>query len=441
MKDRLFEIWFSLRCGQACKEFQPILEQFGSAYDVFNAEEADIQALTCSDNLKAALLDKSLREAYRISEYCKQSGTEILFWQDEGYPASLRSLSDPPVLLYYRGSLPALNRRLCISVVGTRKMSEYGKRMAYKIGYELAAAGTVVVSGMALGNDSVATAGALAAGGHTVAVLGSGLDIIYPKEHTTLYGEITRTGVVMSEYPPGTPPESHHFPQRNRIISGLSQGTVVVEGDLRSGALITAKTAILQGREIYAFPGNVGDMNTAGTNQLIRDGAAVILSARDVLDNYLYLYRDVLDTVRLGRAEKLSEPDPKHLSRLGVCTRTLSPRKTAEGKGSTEAPHTPAPARSEESPKPQSEPKPFAPPVQAPPPPAAPAVGDASERILKSLSDTQRGVFEALPLDHAVPVDYLTREGFSMSDIMASMTILEIKGLVVSLPGGLYARK
>jgi len=187
MKDRLFEIWFSLRCGQACKEFQPILEQFGSAYDVFNAEEAEIQALTCSDNLKAALLDTSLREAYRISEYCKQSGTEILFWQDDGYPASLRSLSDPPVLLYYKGKLPDLTKKLCVSVVGTRSMSEYGKRVAYKLGYELGAAGTVVVSGMALGNDGVAAAGAILSGGSTVAVLGSGIDVPYPREHGKLF--------------------------------------------------------------------------------------------------------------------------------------------------------------------------------------------------------------------------------------------------------------
>ena len=145
MKDRLFEIWFALRCGIANKEFQPLLETYGTPYDLFNADEAELDKLPCSQTLKNRLADKSLREATRIMEYCKENGIGILFWQDEQYPASLRPLRDPPALLYYKGKLPDLSRRLCISVVGTRSMSEYGKRMAYKIGYELGATGTVVV--------------------------------------------------------------------------------------------------------------------------------------------------------------------------------------------------------------------------------------------------------------------------------------------------------
>ena len=147
MKDRLFEIWFSLRCGIANKEFQPLLETYGTPYDLFNADEAELEKLPCSQNLKTRLADKSLRQATQIMEYCKSNGIGILFWQDEQYPASLRPLRDPPVLLYYKGKLPDLARRLCISVVGTRSMSEYGKRMAYKIGYELAAAGTGIRNG------------------------------------------------------------------------------------------------------------------------------------------------------------------------------------------------------------------------------------------------------------------------------------------------------
>ena len=442
-KDRLFEIWFALRCGIANKEFQPLLEAFGTPYDLFNADEAEIEALPCSDTLKARLHDKSLAEATRINAYCKENGVGILFWQDEDYPSSLRPLRDPPVLLYYLGTLPELSRRLCISVVGTRSMSEYGKRMAYKIGYELASAGTVVVSGLALGNDSVATAGAIAANGQTVAVLGCGIDIIYPREHEKLAHEILRRGAVMTEYPPATPPEGRNFPIRNRIISGLSQGTVVVEGDLRSGSLITAKTAILQGRDIYAFPGNVGETNSTGTNQLISDGAAIVLRARDVLENYSFLYRDALDMARLLKAETRSEPDDGLLARLEVSTRVTptgrrststpsagSKHSTRPPRGKPEGKPTPSPAPKEEEREP-----PAAPPV------SVPARGDASERILKNLTDTQRRIFEALPLDHAVPIDAITREGFSVGEVMAAMTILEIHGLTVTLPGGLYARK
>ena len=448
MKDRLFEIWFALRCGIANKEFQPLLESYGTPYDLFNADEAELDKLPCSQTLKNRLADKSLREATRIMEYCKENGIGILFWQDRQYPASLRPLRDPPVLLYYKGKLPDLSRRLCISVVGTRSMSEYGKRMAYKIGYELGAVGTVVVSGMALGNDSVAATGAIAAGGQTVAVLGCGIDIVYPREHDKLFEEILKRGVIMTEYPPATPPEGRNFPVRNRLISGLSQGTVVIEGDLRSGSMITAKTAILQGRDIYAFPGNVGETNSAGTNQLISDGATIVLKARDVLENYTFLYRDALDMARLLKAETRSEPDDELLARLGVSVRTVTPQKTESStpplpvaQGRTRAPRENASAERKKTSEPRSGPTPKSTAPAGKPASSVPAQGDSSERILKKLTDTQRRIFAALPLDHAVPIDHITREGFSVGEVMAAMTILEIHGLTVTLPGGLYARK
>ncbi len=456
MKDRLFEIWFSLRCGIANKEFQPVLEAFGTPYELFGADEAELEALPCSRALKDRLADKALGEAARILEYCEAHDVEILFWQDDTYPASLRSLSDPPVLLYCKGHLPALSHALCISVVGTRSMSEYGKRMAYKIGYELGAAGAVVVSGMALGNDSVAAAGAISAGGHTVAVLGCGIDIVYPREHEQLFKEILRRGAAVTEFPPTTPPIGRNFPIRNRIISGLSQGTVVVEGDLRSGAMITARTAILQGRDIYAFPGNVGETNSAGTNQLISDGASIILSARDVLENYRFLYRDALRMDRLRAAEARSDTDEDFLLRLGVSARTTPvqasepPRPTEMGQ--TSAPQAGTPPREgrgraqtaqaeSRAPKPPRKTVPDTRSAPASAPPAPSPHGDASGRILQRLTDVQRRVFEALPLDHAVPLDHITREGFTAGEVMAAMTVLEIHGLTVTLPGGLYARK
>lgn len=439
MKDRLFEIWFSLRCGVQNKEFQPLLETFGTPYDLYKADESELEGLPCSQNLKTRLADKSLKEATRIAEYCKQNRIRILFWQDEDYPSSLRPLRDPPVLLYCKGNLPDLSRKLCISVVGTRSMSEYGKGIAYKIGYELGAAGAVVVSGMALGNDGVAAAGTILAGGSTVAVLGCGIDITYPREHDRLFSEIISRGAVLTEFAPGTPPEGRNFPIRNRIISGLSQGTVVVEGDTKSGAMITARTAIMQGRDIYAFPGNVGETNSAGTNSLISDGAAIALSARDILENYTFLYRDSLDLVKLMKAEKRSVIDEDALSRMGVCTRTEKPkekpRTSPEKEERKPSSHKTDGCRGE-PPRDQSIKTPT-----APPPVSEPAHGDASERILKSLSDTQRRLFELLPLDHAVTIDYLTREGFTVGEIMAAMTVLEIKGLTVTLPGGLYSRK
>ncbi len=470
MKDRLFDIWFSLRCGIANREFIPVLEQYGSSYAVFNADEAELETLPCDNKFKRALANKDLTEAGRIEAFCEANEVNILFWLDKAYPVSLRSLLDPPVLLYCQGECPDFAHLLCISVVGTRKMSEYGKRMAYKIGYELGASGTVVVSGMALGIDSVAQVGAMAAGGRTVAVLGCGIDVVYPREHVNLKTRILRHGVVMTEYPPATPPAGSHFPVRNRIISGLSQGTVVVEADLKSGALITARHAIVQGRDIYAVPGNVGEDNTSGTNHLLREGATMVLQGRDILSNYGFLFRDTLSNLQLLNAEKHSEPDEDILREYGVYLR--SQPLTPQTKNAAVSPNTPyrtgaSPAHSADRQRsgPDREASPsqasagrhrrpdrsrisragqeqgMLPPQEAAAPKENAPEGDCSPQLLSSLSDTQRALFAAMPLDHAVPVDALVKEGFSMGDIMAAMTVLEIKGLVISLPGGLYARR
>lgn len=444
MKDRLFEIWLSLRCGVANPAFIPLLEQ-STPYELFSAGEDAINELPCDDKLKRALCDKSLEESHRIQTYCQRNRIGLLFWQDDEYPLALRTLKDPPLLLYYKGRLPDFNRKLCIAVVGTRTMSEYGKRMAYKIGYELSAVGTVVVSGMALGVDAVAATGAIAAGGETVAILGSGIDVVYPAVHKSLMEEILRRGAVMTEYPPATRPLAPHFPQRNRLISGLSQGTVVVEAGKDSGALITAKTAIAQGRDIFAVPGNVGDEQTSGTNRLISEGAGVVLKPKDILDNYSFLYRDTLQMNRLRSAEAKSDLDEAFLERLSVYVRTPEAKDAKDKTRSRKDPADPPPARfgSRRTPQEPKDPAPAEPPAPQPPspPPSEPRKGDRSEEILSSLSEIQRRLFEALPLDHAVAVDYLMKEGFTMAQIMSSMTILEIKGLVVALPGGLYSRK
>ena len=455
MKDRLFDLWFSLRVGIANKEFVSVLEQYENTYQIFSADAAELDRLPCSDSLKRSLADKSLDEACRIMEYCDKNGVGLLFYQDERYPASLRVLRDPPAMLYWQGRLPDFAHLLCISVVGTRKMSEYGKRMAYKIGYELASAGTVVVSGMALGIDGVAAAGALKAGGTTVAVLGCGIDITYPAEHTKLRGIIRQHGAIVTEYPPATRPEGRNFPIRNRIISGLSQGTVVVEADNKSGALITAKNALVQGRNVFAVPGNVGDENTSGTNQLIRDGAIVALDARDILQTYEFLYADAVHIGRLAAAEKHSDPDEDILNEWEVCAavylhrnaefsdrnRPMPPHNARTPDRRQPARRAPQPDKTGTEPRPQTASAPEA----SPEPPRTLKTGsdksDQSDKILASLTETQRAIFNAMPLDTPVPLDALVREGFTMSEVMAAMTILEIKGLTVTMPGSLYARR
>ena len=199
------------------------------------------------------------------------------------YPPLLQEIKDHPKTLYYIGRAELLKER-CVAVVGSRTTTGYGRTTAESIAKALARSGACVVSGMAAGIDSCAHKGALAAGGKTIAVLGTGVDLCYPKENVSLKGTIEKQGLVLSEYPPGTEAAPYRFPQRNRIISGLSELTVVVQARLRSGALITAELAADQGREVLAVPGNIDSQYNMGTNQLIREGAQAVTSVDDVLD-------------------------------------------------------------------------------------------------------------------------------------------------------------
>jgi len=216
---------------------------------------------------------RSMEAAEKKLAAAERCGARVVTFWDEEYPERLKGISDPPALLYVRGENSPLYQ-YAVAVVGTRTPSEHGRRMAVRIARELATTGVTVVSGMAMGIDSLAHEGALSAGGRTIAVLGSGVDVVYPPSNRQLYERIIAQGAVFTEYPPGTGPDRHHFPQRNRIISGLSLGTVIVEAGAKSGALITAKLALEQGRELFAVPGAAGDMKSAGVNQLLRDGAA-----------------------------------------------------------------------------------------------------------------------------------------------------------------------
>ncbi|MBQ7380071.1 MAG: DNA-processing protein DprA [Clostridia bacterium] len=432
--EKLFSVWLSLCVGIANTEFVSLLEQFGSAYALFRAEEAEIEALDISDSLKGKLCNKSLDEAYGILDFCQKHGVGILCYTDCAYPSVLRAIKAPPCVLYYKGKLPDFERQLFISMVGTRSMSEYGKEMAYRIAYELASTGVVVVSGMALGVDAACAVGALSANGCTVAVLGCGIDVPYPRQHERLMHAIEQKGLVITEFPPSTPPRGYHFPLRNRIISGLGAGTLVVEADLGSGALITAREAIVQGKDIYAVPGNVTDPNTSGTNALIRDGAAVALGARDILQNYAFLYRDSVDTARLMRAQERSDPDPAAFARYGVGL----PAASAPAKSASEVRREQSLEKQEMQKKKKPEKAPKAETAKQPVPQER---QDDSAKVLEAFSQRQRDMFAQIPLDKAISADWLVRCGYPTHEVMTALTMFEIKGLLQSLPGGLYTRK
>lgn len=210
-------------------------------------------------------------------------GIAVLPWDDPGYPVALAAIADPPPVLWTRGDATALGGP-AVAIVGSRAATPYAISVAEHLGADLAHAGIVVVSGLARGVDGAAHRGALAGGGRTVAVLGSGADVIYPAEHRRLAEEIESGGTIVTEFPPGTPPEPWHFPRRNRIISGLSRAVVVVEAGDKSGSLITAKAALEQGREVLAVPGNVLTGRNRGTHALLRDGAKIVEGVSDILE-------------------------------------------------------------------------------------------------------------------------------------------------------------
>ena len=288
-------LWLTELPGLTNQTRLALLRHFPTPEDVYYADPEEVLLTEGITREQAKLLeDKDCSGADRILADCQRLDLDLLTIQDAGYPNRLRNIYDPPCLLYVRGRLPAFDDEASIAVVGTRDCTPYGVSCAEKLGYGLAAGGAVVVSGLARGVDSAALRGALRAGGTVTAVLGNGLDVVYPPENQYLYEDVAAAGALISEYPPGTPPEAKHFPVRNRIMSGLCLGTLVVEAPARSGALITAGTALEQGRDVFAVPGPIDAPTSVGCNRLIRDGAGLVSDAWDILGEYEPRFPDKL---------------------------------------------------------------------------------------------------------------------------------------------------
>ena len=438
-ENTLYWLWLAEKCGIASKQFGRLIEKYDDPFDVYRLSEDEIEQLEgINGALRAKLCEKDLENSYSILKYCKENRVDIISYGDSRYPARLKNIEDAPILLYCLGHFPDFNSALCIGIVGTRKMSEYGKQSAYKIGYELSSAGAIVVSGMALGVDGAAASGALSAGGRTVAVLGCGISVVYPKEHKKLMEEISRKGAVITEYPPAEAPHGHNFPKRNRIISGLCQGVLVVEGAAGSGALITARRAIDQGREVFALPGKIDESNSEGPNELIREGAYPALCSDDILRHYDFLYHDVIDYSKHTKAKrKVARGDADAaLKKYGVGSRVLKfandpkPQEPAQTQTPDEESFVLEQKREEEQT-----------PIEQASTEKRESMADNSAELLAGLDETTRRVFESLPIDKAVSPDALAAAGIGVGDAITSLTMLELCGLVSSLPGGLYVRK
>ena len=381
-------VWLTTLPGLGQRTKLQLLEHFASPEEIYFAPEEELLLAEGVTKAQCALLaDKSLDRAEKVLEDCAKDGQFLLTMDDAAYPARLRNIYDPPLLLYGKGSLPLFDEEVAVTVVGTRSCTPYGVRAASELGYELAKQGALLVSGMAKGIDGEALRGALRAGGFTAAVLGGGADVVYPAANRRLYEDIAATGVILSEYPPGTEPRGEHFPVRNRLLSALSVATLVVEAPERSGALITAATALEQGREVFAVPGPFDAPMSRGCNGLIREGAGLVCEAWDVLSFYESRYPHKL---RLLRAKL--PPLPKGAPE----TESGEPAKPVE---------------------------------EAPPAPALPVLDISQDP--GGLTDDQIAVLSVLHTD----IPTLTDDAAILADlpvrrVLSALTVLEIDGYV-----------
>jgi DNA processing protein len=281
---KLYWIGFNLAKGIGAVRFRNLLDFFGDAETAWNASTEALRAAGLSSRLVENL--GKLRAQVNLEQIWERIQTQniqVLTWEDEEYPRRLKEIEKPPPVLYLRGDLK-LEDDWAVAIVGTRRITAYGRQVAEEVSATLARNGVTVVSGLARGVDAVAHQAAVHAGGRTLAVLGSGVDRIYPPENQRLAEQIIGHGAVISDYPIGTPPEGPNFPPRNRIISGLSLAVIVIEANLDSGAMITATFAAEQGRELFAVPGSILAPQSKGANRLIRDGARLLLDPQEVLE-------------------------------------------------------------------------------------------------------------------------------------------------------------
>jgi DNA processing protein len=284
MDEKAYWVGFNLVKGIGSVRLQALLDFYGKLAIAWEAPADSLRAAGLSQKIIESLfaIRSKVDLAGLLERYCAQ-GIDVMTWEETGYPKRLKEIDQPPPVLYLRGKLLPEDD-WTVAIVGTRRITAYGRQIAEELSGYLASNGVTIVSGLARGVDKVAHEAALQAGGRTLAVLGSGVDRVYPPEHLQLAGKIITQGALISDYPPGTPPEGMNFPPRNRIISGLSQATVVIEAGETSGALITATFAAEQGREVFAVPGNIHAPQSKGTNRLIRDGARPLLRVEEVLE-------------------------------------------------------------------------------------------------------------------------------------------------------------
>ncbi len=286
MEELKCAIWFASLTIKPIKKYL-LWKKYGEFSKIYHAPKEEFLSIENFDLLDLHEIEVSKNQVYieKYLDYIHQNDIQVISINDERYPAKLKEIYDPPVILFAKGNLALLSKK-ALAIVGSRLADDYGRKVAYDIAKEISANDICIVSGMALGIDAMSHLGAIRRSGNTIAVLGTGIDIVYPKDNENLYREIVRNGLVLSELIIGTKPNAQNFPMRNRIISGLSDGVLVVEAKEKSGALITVDFALDQGKTIYAIPGAIDNELSLGCNLLIQDGATIVMKPENILEDF-----------------------------------------------------------------------------------------------------------------------------------------------------------
>ena len=394
-------IWLAEAVGQGSPFWGKCRQMGYSALDIYQGDEAFLSPFFKRKSpVLDRLLDKSTKAAEAIWEDCQARGISVTHPESPDYPAAFHLLENPPPLIYFQGKLSPLDFGVCVGVVGTRHPTDYGKDMAYALSASLAEAGATVVSGLALGIDTFAHAGALAAGGKTVAVLASGVDKITPAQHKEIGEHILHQGAILSEYPPGTAPRTYHFPCRNRLVAALSHTLCVLEGGVDSGAMITARLAKSLKKPLYALPGRVGEAQTEGPMLLLSEGANFILRE---------------DTVSLALSDALSgipKPAPRQKMNISEAELYFGLSKTKSPKSTEKKEIDPSPAPSPEK--------------------------EAAD--LSFLGEQEKALYLAIPKEGTCLPDDLVAEEMTAIQVMRYLTNLEMEGLILRHAGGRISR-
>lgn len=395
-----YSVWLSLALNFGSPNTKRLLEHFKSAQNIYNAEAKDLLFCdTLSRYEQSRLKNKSLAEAEKIIAYSNRLGIKIVSLFDKDYPLRLKSIPNPPVCLYYVGSLPDFDKVPAVCIVGTRKADDYSCRAAWSLSARLTLANVHIVSGGALGIDSSAHLGALNVKGTTTALLPCGINYPYLQANTELRKNIAKYGCIISEFPPDYPVKKGAFHLRNRILSGLTLGTVVIEAGEKSGALITARNALEQGRDVFVITGKPDDKKYAGSNSLLRDGAIPVFNVEDILCEYNSKFGNIIDFDRAVDFD-LNKLYSSLYKRSNNADKTVFSNKKYDVKN------------------------------------------DISKKVLKksneTLSKNAEIVYNYLDKDIFI-VDELVDCGLPVSDIFSAITELEINGLIVAVPGGRYS--